>query len=186
MFSDRTDQRREEFAWPITLHPLMSSFWLMMAVMPWYVRSDSDFRRWASHELLFRCGFCDQVGQVHGGLMGVIQRAMERSCPHIWFERAEMKDRHLVTQRYNNDFCSIIQQLILNNDIEFSLKIRHVILSQNACELIACLLKQNSSLLHAGSCSSESAKHVYLKRHTLFWHAARFIFKTQINCIDTH
>lgn len=41
-----------------------------------------------------------KVGQVHGGLMGVIQRAMVRSCPHIWFERAEMKDRHLVTQRY--------------------------------------------------------------------------------------
>uniref|UniRef100_A0AAR2JW52 Phospholipid/glycerol acyltransferase domain-containing protein n=1 Tax=Pygocentrus nattereri TaxID=42514 RepID=A0AAR2JW52_PYGNA len=41
------------------------------------------------------------VGQVHGGLMGVVQRAMVRACPHIWFERAEMKDRHLVTQRYN-------------------------------------------------------------------------------------
>ncbi|KAF4074762.1 hypothetical protein AMELA_G00243080 [Ameiurus melas] len=39
------------------------------------------------------------VGQVHGGLMGVVQRAMVRACPHIWFERAEMKDRHLVTQR---------------------------------------------------------------------------------------
>lgn len=40
-----------------------------------------------------------QVGQIHGGLMGVIQRAMVRSCPHVWFERAEMKDRHLVTNR---------------------------------------------------------------------------------------
>nr|XP_020449288.1 glycerol-3-phosphate acyltransferase 3-like [Monopterus albus]XP_020449289.1 glycerol-3-phosphate acyltransferase 3-like [Monopterus albus] len=39
------------------------------------------------------------VGQVHGGLMGVIQRATVRSCPHIWFERAEMKDRHLVAKR---------------------------------------------------------------------------------------
>uniref|UniRef100_A0A672GRA7 1-acylglycerol-3-phosphate O-acyltransferase 9, like n=1 Tax=Salarias fasciatus TaxID=181472 RepID=A0A672GRA7_SALFA len=39
------------------------------------------------------------VGQVHGGLMGIVQRAMVRSCPHVWFERAEMKDRHLVTQR---------------------------------------------------------------------------------------
>ncbi|KAF5888659.1 glycerol-3-phosphate acyltransferase 3, partial [Clarias magur] len=42
------------------------------------------------------------VGQVHGGLMGVVQRAMVRACPHIWFERAEMKDRHLVTQRLRN------------------------------------------------------------------------------------
>lgn len=31
--------------------------------------------------------------------MGVVQRAMVRSCPHVWFERAEMKDRHLVTKR---------------------------------------------------------------------------------------
>lgn len=32
--------------------------------------------------------------------MGIIQRAMVRSCPHVWFERAEMKDRHLVTKRW--------------------------------------------------------------------------------------
>lgn len=32
--------------------------------------------------------------------MGVLQRAMVRSCPHVWFERAEMKDRHLVAKRY--------------------------------------------------------------------------------------
>ncbi|KAI3361894.1 hypothetical protein L3Q82_002218 [Scortum barcoo] len=40
-----------------------------------------------------------QVGQIHGGLMGVIQRSMVRSCPHVWFERSEMKDRHAVTSR---------------------------------------------------------------------------------------
>ncbi|CAL8322593.1 unnamed protein product [Lota lota] len=39
------------------------------------------------------------VGQVHGGLMGVIQRSMVRSCPHVWFERTEMKDRNTVTNR---------------------------------------------------------------------------------------
>lgn len=52
---------------------------------------------------MIRCHNCHtcvcQVGQVHGGLMGVLQRAMVRSCPHVWFERAEMKDRHLVTKR---------------------------------------------------------------------------------------
>lgn len=42
---------------------------------------------------------CPQVGQIHGGLMGVIQRSMVRSCPHVWFERSEMKDRHAVTSR---------------------------------------------------------------------------------------
>lgn len=49
--------------------------------------------------ILANDGCYAMVGQVHGGLLGVIQRAMERSCPHIWFERAEMRDRHLVTQR---------------------------------------------------------------------------------------
>uniref|UniRef100_A0A8C6P0Q0 1-acylglycerol-3-phosphate O-acyltransferase 9, like n=1 Tax=Nothobranchius furzeri TaxID=105023 RepID=A0A8C6P0Q0_NOTFU len=48
------------------------------------------------------------VGQVHGGLMGVVQRAMVRACPHIWFERSEMKDRHLVTKRFGapQSICS--------------------------------------------------------------------------------
>ncbi|XP_035986159.1 glycerol-3-phosphate acyltransferase 4 isoform X1 [Fundulus heteroclitus] len=39
------------------------------------------------------------VGQLHGGLLGMIQRAMVKSSPHIWFERAEVKDRHLVAKR---------------------------------------------------------------------------------------
>ena len=31
--------------------------------------------------------------------MGIIQRSMVKACPHIWFERSEMKDRHLVIRR---------------------------------------------------------------------------------------
>lgn len=31
--------------------------------------------------------------------MGVIQRAMVKACPHVWFERSEVKDRHLVARR---------------------------------------------------------------------------------------
>ncbi|KAI5094766.1 glycerol-3-phosphate acyltransferase 4 [Silurus meridionalis] len=42
------------------------------------------------------------VGQIHGGLMGVIQRSMVKACPHIWFERSEVKDRHLVAKRLSN------------------------------------------------------------------------------------
>ncbi|XP_076875994.1 glycerol-3-phosphate acyltransferase 4 [Brachyhypopomus gauderio] len=42
------------------------------------------------------------VGQVHGGLMGVIQRAMVKASPHIWFERSEVKDRHLVAKRLSD------------------------------------------------------------------------------------
>ncbi|KAL4623085.1 glycerol-3-phosphate acyltransferase 4 [Arapaima gigas] len=45
-------------------------------------------------------GIC--VGQIHGGLMGVIQRAMVKACPHIWFERSEVKDRHLVAKRLSD------------------------------------------------------------------------------------
>nr|XP_033819621.1 glycerol-3-phosphate acyltransferase 3 isoform X1 [Geotrypetes seraphini] len=49
--------------------------------------------------ILANDGCYAMVGQVHGGLMGVIQRSVVKACPHVWFERSEMKDRHLVTQR---------------------------------------------------------------------------------------
>ncbi|CAM4714613.1 unnamed protein product [Leuciscus chuanchicus] len=42
------------------------------------------------------------VGQIHGGLMGLIQRSMVKACPHIWFERLEVKDRHLVAKRLSD------------------------------------------------------------------------------------
>lgn len=99
--------RREESVWPITPPLLTLWFSATMAVMLWY---------WSIFDLniFFNEGWlsilnCDalpkrptcvcQVGQVHRGLMGILQRAMVRSCPHVWFERAEMKDRHLVTKR---------------------------------------------------------------------------------------
>ena len=43
-----------------------------------------------------------KVGQRHGGLFGAIQSALERAASHIWFERAEVKDRMLVGKRYVN------------------------------------------------------------------------------------
>lgn len=49
--------------------------------------------------ILANDGCYAMVGQIHGGLLGVIQRSMVRSCPHVWFERSEMKDRHAVTSR---------------------------------------------------------------------------------------
>lgn len=51
--------------------------------------------------------------------MGVIQRAMVRSCPHIWFERSEMKDRHLVTQRYYGPWFHVIEFYLEIDDIRF-------------------------------------------------------------------
>uniref|UniRef100_A0A8C7GLA9 Glycerol-3-phosphate acyltransferase 3 n=1 Tax=Oncorhynchus kisutch TaxID=8019 RepID=A0A8C7GLA9_ONCKI len=49
--------------------------------------------------ILANDGCYAMVGQSHGGLMGVIQRSMVRSCPHVWFERSEMRDRNAVTSR---------------------------------------------------------------------------------------
>ncbi|KAK7109506.1 glycerol-3-phosphate acyltransferase 3-like isoform X2 [Littorina saxatilis] len=39
------------------------------------------------------------VGQAHGGLLGLLQRALGRATSHVFFERSEVKDRHLVAQR---------------------------------------------------------------------------------------
>nr|XP_033805820.1 glycerol-3-phosphate acyltransferase 4 [Geotrypetes seraphini]XP_033805821.1 glycerol-3-phosphate acyltransferase 4 [Geotrypetes seraphini]XP_033805822.1 glycerol-3-phosphate acyltransferase 4 [Geotrypetes seraphini] len=47
-------------------------------------------------------GYYAMVGQIHGGLMGVIQRAMVKACPHVWFERSEIKDRLLVAKRLSD------------------------------------------------------------------------------------
>uniref|UniRef100_A0A8C4QQ17 Glycerol-3-phosphate acyltransferase 4 n=1 Tax=Eptatretus burgeri TaxID=7764 RepID=A0A8C4QQ17_EPTBU len=38
------------------------------------------------------------VGQKHGGLLGLIQRSIVKTCPHVFFERSEARDRFLVTQ----------------------------------------------------------------------------------------
>ncbi|XP_015602919.1 glycerol-3-phosphate acyltransferase 3 isoform X3 [Cephus cinctus] len=42
--------------------------------------------------------FC-LIGQRHGGFLGILQRALARASPHIWFERSEVKDREAVTKR---------------------------------------------------------------------------------------
>lgn len=39
------------------------------------------------------------VGQIQGGFLGLIQRALNRATSHIWFERFEIKDRAAVTKR---------------------------------------------------------------------------------------
>ncbi|XP_044002690.1 glycerol-3-phosphate acyltransferase 3 isoform X2 [Aphidius gifuensis] len=39
------------------------------------------------------------IGQRHGGFLGILQRALARASPHIWFERSEVKDREAVTRR---------------------------------------------------------------------------------------
>lgn len=56
-------------------------------------------RNKANANLVYNWIIFKQVGQIHGGLMGVIQRAMVKACPHIWFERSEVRDRILVARR---------------------------------------------------------------------------------------
>uniref|UniRef100_A0AAR2IWG6 Phospholipid/glycerol acyltransferase domain-containing protein n=1 Tax=Pygocentrus nattereri TaxID=42514 RepID=A0AAR2IWG6_PYGNA len=63
--------------------------------------------------ILANDGCYAMVGQIHGGLMGVIQRSMVRSCPHVWFERSEMKDRHAVAKRLKDHVADKTKQPIL-------------------------------------------------------------------------
>lgn len=43
--------------------------------------------------------FLLKIGQRHGGFLGILQRALARASPHIWFERSEVKDREAVAKR---------------------------------------------------------------------------------------
>lgn len=50
--------------------------------------------------LMLMCDNCySLIGQSHGGFLGLLQRALARASPHIWFERAEAKDRLAVARR---------------------------------------------------------------------------------------
>lgn len=50
--------------------------------------------------IMMSCDNCyAYVGQIHGGFLGVVQRAMARATPQVFFERSEAKDRLLVSRR---------------------------------------------------------------------------------------
>uniref|UniRef100_A0A669F5P1 Glycerol-3-phosphate acyltransferase 4 n=1 Tax=Oreochromis niloticus TaxID=8128 RepID=A0A669F5P1_ORENI len=53
------------------------------------------------------------VGQMHRGLLGMIQSGMVKSSPHIWFDRSEVKDRHLVAKRLSDHVADKTKQPIL-------------------------------------------------------------------------
>ena len=40
-----------------------------------------------------------QVGQTHGGLLGLCQRSLSLGASHIWFQRSEVSDRVAVSKR---------------------------------------------------------------------------------------
>ncbi|EEZ98897.2 glycerol-3-phosphate acyltransferase 4 isoform X2 [Tribolium castaneum] len=50
--------------------------------------------------LILMCDNCySLIGQSHGGFLGILQRALARASPHIWFERSEVRDRHAVANK---------------------------------------------------------------------------------------
>ncbi|KAL1491612.1 hypothetical protein ABEB36_012184 [Hypothenemus hampei] len=50
--------------------------------------------------LILMCDGCySLIGQRHGGFLGLLQRALARASPHIWFERSEARDKKFVLQR---------------------------------------------------------------------------------------
>ncbi|CAH1131540.1 unnamed protein product [Ceutorhynchus assimilis] len=50
--------------------------------------------------LILMCDNCySLIGQRHGGFLGILQRALARASPHIWFERSEARDKKFVSQR---------------------------------------------------------------------------------------
>eukprot|EP00112_Aurelia_sp_Birch-Aquarium-sp1_P004646 Seg1526.3 transcript_id=Seg1526.3/GoldUCD/mRNA.D3Y31 product="Glycerol-3-phosphate acyltransferase 3" protein_id=Seg1526.3/GoldUCD/D3Y31 len=50
--------------------------------------------------ILLTCDNCYAlIGQMQGGIMGFIQRILLKAQHHIFFERSEIKDRHLVVKR---------------------------------------------------------------------------------------
>ncbi|XP_064543650.1 glycerol-3-phosphate acyltransferase 3-like isoform X4 [Drosophila montana] len=78
----RTNRRYEFISWKITLIWMVGFAIRYFILMPLRV-------------LVCFIG----IGQRHGGFLGVLQRALARASPHIWFERGEAKDRHTVAER---------------------------------------------------------------------------------------
>ncbi|XP_022223907.2 glycerol-3-phosphate acyltransferase 4 isoform X3 [Drosophila obscura] len=78
----RTNRHHEFISWKITLIWMVGFLIRYVFLMPLRV-------------LVCFVG----IGQRHGGFLGVLQRALARASPHIWFERGEAKDRHLVAER---------------------------------------------------------------------------------------
>ncbi|XP_052755232.1 glycerol-3-phosphate acyltransferase 4 isoform X4 [Galleria mellonella] len=78
----RTNKQYEFLTWRLTIIWAMGFLVRYMFLLPLRV-------------LIFVIG----IGQRHGGFLGLLQRALARASPHIWFERSEVKDRHAVAKR---------------------------------------------------------------------------------------
>ncbi|KAJ8970806.1 hypothetical protein NQ314_001019 [Rhamnusium bicolor] len=68
--------------------------------------------------LILMCDNCySLIGQRHGGFLGLLQRALARASPHIWFERSEVRDRHAVARSF--EVGSIIYPVAIKYDPRF-------------------------------------------------------------------
>ncbi|XP_011153593.2 glycerol-3-phosphate acyltransferase 3 isoform X1 [Harpegnathos saltator] len=64
--------------------------------------------------LVLMCDNCySLIGQRHGGFLGILQRALARASPHIWFERSEVKDREAVAKRLKQHVSDLANPPIL-------------------------------------------------------------------------
>ncbi|XP_013174441.1 PREDICTED: glycerol-3-phosphate acyltransferase 4 isoform X4 [Papilio xuthus] len=78
----RTNRQYEFLTWRLTI------IWMMGFVVRYFFLLPLRI-------LIFVIG----IGQRHDGFLGLLQRALARASPHIWFERSEVKDRHAVARR---------------------------------------------------------------------------------------
>lgn len=57
--------------------------------------------------VLLACDNCYAlVGQRHGGLLGILEHALSRATNHVWFDRGQIKDRKLVTEKLRQHLSS--------------------------------------------------------------------------------
>uniref|UniRef100_A0A3Q3WZW6 Phospholipid/glycerol acyltransferase domain-containing protein n=1 Tax=Mola mola TaxID=94237 RepID=A0A3Q3WZW6_MOLML len=96
------------------------------------------------------------VGQIHGGLMGVIQRSMVKACPHVWFERSEVKDRHLVAKR-------------LSDHVEDKSKLPILIFPEGTCINNTSVMMFKKGSFEIGNLSSKFGMVNYLLRMMSSW-----------------
>ncbi|XP_063899152.1 glycerol-3-phosphate acyltransferase 4 isoform X5 [Helicoverpa armigera] len=78
----RTNRQYEFLTWRLTIIWAMGFVVRYMFLLPLRI-------------MIFVIG----IGQRHNGFLGILQRALARASPHIWFERSEVKDRHAVARR---------------------------------------------------------------------------------------
>ncbi|XP_071947587.1 glycerol-3-phosphate acyltransferase 4-like [Antedon mediterranea] len=102
------------------------------------------------------------IGQSHGGLFGVIQRALSRSgTDHIWFERFEIQDRRGVTQR-------------LKEHVEDARKLPMLIFPEGTCINNTSVMMFKKGSFDVGGVIYPAAVKYDSRFGDAFWNSSRF------------